>query len=383
MYSLNIPGIPILLKKKLENWYHFGKWCLYIISKQNSVEKHNNNIFYQLITDKNFKDWVLFPNSNRNYFWENWIKKHSQDIAQVLKAREFIQRIKFKENSLSPQELDEILKKIIVQERSQGILPITRLWNLTWEPWIKTAAILVLGVFTALLFNFLLDQNYGKETLRYAEWEVKINERGEKSTFQLPDGSFVHLNYESQISYPQAFEGNQRIVKLMGEAFFEIAKDPEKPFIVITNNMESEVLGTSFNIKSLPDSSNTEISLVSGKLKVKAEGTAAGGLILSPGEHLKYSNESKKAIIGSFNPETVTGWKDGILIFRNVSLEQFVDKLERWYGVDFQLIGNLSVDWQINGRYQNEKLEDILNGLSFVYGFEYKIKEKIVTLNLK
>jgi ferric-dicitrate binding protein FerR (iron transport regulator) len=348
------------------------------------VEEQKDNIFYQLITDKDFKDWILFPNSNRNYFWENWIKKHPEDIEQVLKAKEFIQRIEFKENSLSPRELDELLKKIIVRERSPGIIPITKLpWNQSLKPWVKIAAILFLCLFSALLLRFLLSQNNGKKDIKYAEWEVKENQRGEKSHFLLPDGSLVHLNYESRISYPPAFNGDKRIVELKGEAFFEIAKDPKKPFIVKVNNIETEVLGTSFNIKSWKNSPNTEISLISGKLKVKADGNAVNDLILSPGEHLSYDNRTKKLIKGSFNLETVTSWKDGILIFKNVSLEQFIDRLERWYGVDFQLYGNLSVDWRINGRYQNEKLDDVLKGLNFVYGIEYKINGKNVTLKLK
>ena len=340
-------------------------------------------IFYQLLADKDFKDWVMSPDSNRNYFWENWINQHPNDLKQILMAKEFIQRAAFQETELSPLEQDEILKKIIsVEQRSGNSVIKKEHWLQSLDRWAKIAAVFSLLLVSALLISYW---NFGIKKVEPPEttaWEVKLNNRGERSEFLLPDGSHVHLNYESQIRFPLEFDENYRVVELYGEAFFQIVKNPDKPFIVKVNNLETEVLGTSFNIRSLENNPTTEISLVTGKIKVYTSENPSKSIYLSPGDQLNYDDRTKELIKGEFSLDKVTSWKDGTLIFENSSLEEFIEKLEHWYGVDVQLAGEPNEDWKINGRYQNEKLDDILKGLSFVYGIKYTINGKNVTLNL-
>jgi transmembrane sensor len=340
-------------------------------------------IFYQLLADKDFKDWVMSPDSNRNYFWENWINQHPNDLKQILMAKEFIRRASFKEMQMSPLEQDEILKKIISIEQRPGNSKVNKeTWLKSLDRWAKIAAVFSLLLVSALLISYW---NFGSEKVEFigtTPWEIKNNKRGERSEFLLPDGSHVHLNYESQIRFPLEFDENYRVVELRGEAFFQVVKNSDKPFIVKVNNLETEVLGTSFNIKSLENSPTTEISLVTGKVKVYVQENPSKIIYLSPGDQLRYDDRTKELISGEFNLDKVTSWKEGTLIFENSSLAEFIDKLERWYGVEVQLDGKSNEEWKINGRYQNEKLDDILKGLSFVYGIKYTINGKNVTLNL-
>jgi len=104
--------------------------------------------------------------------------------------------------------------------------------------------------------------------------------------------------------------------------------------------------------------------------------------MLAAGDQVSYNMELREMKLGKFDLESVTGWKDGLLIFKDATLEQFVDKLEKWYGVDFQIHGNLHTNWRINGRYQNEKIEDILVGLKFIYGLSYQMEGNRIILRL-
>src|SRR5690606_33837898 len=121
----------------------------------------------------------------------------------------------------------------------------------------------------------------------------------------LPDGTQVNLNYESQLKFPKVFEGNIRKVELIGEAFFEVVKNDTMPFIVKTGDVETEVLGTSFNIRSYERGQTAEVSLVTGKVKIhyidgsiKKESTH-----LSPGEQLSYNRNSGQTVKSTFDLE--------------------------------------------------------------------------------
>ena len=198
----------------------------------------------------------------------------------------------------------------------------------------------------------------------------------------MPDGTQVNLNYESQLKFPKVFEGEIRKVELIGEAFFEVVKNDTLPFIVQTGDVETEVLGTSFNIRSYGSGQHAEVSLVTGKVKINYLNDPINkeSTHLSPGEQLSYNRNSGQAIKSTFDLEEVIAWKEGIILFKDAGFEEFIDQLERWYGVDFQIYGTPSKKWKVNGRYENEKLDDILTGLNFVYGLEYKIQGKNVVL---
>jgi ferric-dicitrate binding protein FerR (iron transport regulator) len=125
--------------------------------------------------------------------------------------------------------------------------------------------------------------------------------------------------------------------------------------------------------------------LVSGKVKIKKSmDTSEEGLIyLLPGQELIYNKNTHETRVEKFDVQRTLAWKDGIIIFKDAGFEEMIIQLERWYGVDFQIHGKPSKIWNINGRYQNEKLENILISLNFVYDLEYDIQGKNITLKLK
>ncbi|HLW30915.1 MAG TPA: FecR domain-containing protein [Aequorivita sp.] len=341
------------------------------------MKNQQSSIFSDLISNNDFRDWVKGPNEERNYYWKKWMDANPDKLEEVKKAREFIERMAFKKEQLLQSELDEVLTNVIagekspsfsVQHKNRKILSV----NLRW---LKAAAALFIFTIAAVAMKGLLEKfPYNQTDKRVVEWKTLKNPKGRKSKVILPDGSQVNLNYESELKFPVEFAGETRRVEMIGEAYFEVVRNDSMPFIVVTRDIETEVLGTSFNIRSYGNGENTDISLVSGKVKVNRmhKGDKASTL-LSPGEQLRYHNSSGKATIENFDVERVTAWKDGILLFKDAGFEEFIDQLERWYGVDFQIYGTPAKDWKVNGRYEDEKLDDILVGLKFVYDIDYKI----------
>lgn len=351
------------------------------------MKEKDPDVFVYLITHKAFRDWVLKPGGEDDQFWKMWMEEHADKILEIKKAIEFIERMRFEKSRLSAHELDNMLGNVIANDKP-GYNPVVQdRSKIRWllNPWFQAAAALLAFIISALLIaDFAVDE---PKTIAGIEtrWITVENRKGQKCKIELPDGTEVHLSYESKLKYPEVFGKDIREVELIGEAFFDVVPIDTIPFVVKTDAIETEVLGTSFNVRSYQGDFETDVSLVSGKVKVRE---IDGGFFkkteyLSPGEQLVYQQNSGEMTISNFDIEKVTGWKEGLLIFEDASLVEFIARLEKWYGVDFQVYGDVPAKWRVNGRYQNEKLDDILIGLKFIYGLEYKKQGNNVILKLK
>ena len=164
------------------------------------------------------------------------------------------------------------------------------------------------------------------------EKPVKSNElvipRGGENTVILADGTTVHLNAGSKLTYPVRFAGKRRVVALEGEAYFDVVKDETRPFIVQTHLGEVTVLGTAFNINAYPDAS-VYTTLVHGKVQFSS--SSIGTIILSPGEQAVVSaNGSEKRMV---DLDEYVGWVDGRYVFNNRPLGEIMQTFERWYDI--------------------------------------------------
>lgn len=350
------------------------------------VENQQSDIFFQLISNQDFRDWVQHPDKKRSYYWRKWMEANPDKLGDLQRAREFIERMVFNKQHLQSDELDQLLLKIVANEKSTNAISIKQadVWA-GKKGWIKVAAIFIVFLVATWVVNKVVIEKNSEATPVAVKWKTVENPKGRKSKIVLPDGSQVNLNYESRLKFPEVFEGETRRVELIGEAYFDVAHNDTMPFIVVTGEIETVVLGTTFNIRSQVDGQETDVSLVEGRVQVNFTGGAEGSKTfdLSPGEQLRYHKQARTTEKRPFDIQLVTAWKEGIIIFTDAGFGEFIDQLERWYGVDFQIYGVPPKDWKVNGRYQNEELDDILTGLSFVYGLEYKIQGKNVIINLK
>ncbi|MCG8310257.1 MAG: DUF4974 domain-containing protein [Cytophagales bacterium] len=270
---------------------------------------------------------------------------------------------------------DEVLERIWnegtdISSRSTSVI------SLLWKVAASLLVILTLGY---LVFS-IIDKQDRQKTDVVRKKIIKENPVGQKSKLFLPDGSIVWLNAASSIQYWDTFTDSSRIVVLEGEAYFEVAKDSLRSFIVETFGISTEALGTVFNINSYAEDLETKISLISGKVKVSSYDSS---FFLNPGNAISFDNDTHTPKRYNFDISEVPAWKDGIFILKNAEFDEVITKLERWYGVHIHVEGPSPDDWQISGRFDNKYLVDVLELMQYSREFDFRLKNKdlYITIN--
>ena len=190
--------------------------------------------------------------------------------------------------------------------------------------------------------------------------------RGGQYRLVLGDGTRVWLNAATELRFPAFFTGNERLVELSGEAYFEVEKDPAKPFRVRLNDRSVvEVLGTHFSISSYADEGVSKTTLVEGAVRVTADEKTT---LLKPGEQLTRSSDGVQRLDHRVNTEQVLAWKNGLFDFSNAELRTIAPQLERWYQVEISLEGAVA-SRHISGIIsRNNNLKTVLEVLEFSGG---------------
>ncbi|WP_326407848.1 FecR family protein [Flagellimonas halotolerans] len=203
---------------------------------------------------------------------------------------------------------------------------------------------------------------------------TKTTEWGQKLHIVLADGTEVYLNAGSTIKYPQRFEGDTREVELEGEAFFDVAKDLDKPFIIKSGEVATTVLGTSFNVNTYPENQQVAITVATGKVKVASQESE---LLLLPNEQGVFDRNSKAISKEKIDIASFLHWKDGIIHFDDAELSKVLQTLERWYGVTFVVDNNTIGNCHITATYDNERLDAILESIVYAKkGLHYQFLDK-------
>lgn len=228
----------------------------------------------------------------------------------------------------------------------------------------RVAAILFIPLLAAYLLEVLIPE---KRDIRMLE--VRTNP-GMTTSLTLPDGTKVNLNSESSLVYPETFDGDLRSVRLEGEAFFEVVKNPEKRFVVTTpHNARVEVLGTSFNMEAFKWDSIVSTTLISGKVAFISR---SGQVNMKPGEKLVYNIQADRASIYQTNGEAEISWKNGMIIFRKTPFEEALRMLTKRFNVDFVVSNNKYVKDFYTGSFTNHRLEQILDIFNASSGIKWR-----------
>ena len=238
----------------------------------------------------------------------------------------------------------------------------------------RAAAVLFIPVFLLSAYLFIQQGQGNVRTLA-----VRTNP-GVVSAFDLPDGSKVWLNANSELRYPSDFNADTRTVELTGQGYFEVTKNAHKPFIVKADKDYSvEVLGTSFNVSAYKDESMIETTLVEGSVKLNV---VSGGKrmtqMLKPNEKAEYQKGADKIKVFDVNTEYDTAWKNGEIIFRNHPMDKELKTLERHYHVVFEVKDNEILKSIITARFKDEQLPQVLEYLKLASGIQYAIHKPTV-----
>lgn len=328
------------------------------------------------IHDEFFQEWVINPNAETEHFWKEWMKSHPDNCKTINKARTFIESIGYKnEFKIDDVKYSKMFERIMrfkhqykydYQDNKQFKRRLI---------WVSTVAASI-----ALLAIFWNSVNF--QDTSNSPNEIKLVERsadkGTKYSTVLPDGSKIKLNAESTLRYPEQFVHDKREVYLNGEAFFEVKRDESKPFVIHSGDLKTTVLGTSFNVKAFTSEENIEVAVVSGLVRV----TTKNGLSFNvePENMAVYKKSSQSLKKVKYDNKKVLGWKDGILYFSHEPLKEVFKKLESWYGVELKVSENIHTEDPYSGEFHNETLKNVLEGICYTSGLQFKINNDEVTI---
>jgi len=224
--------------------------------------------------------------------------------------------------------------------------------------------------------------------------------KGSRTKIQLPDGSTVWLNADSKLNYDKKFNNTLREVQLTGEAFFDVVKNADKPFIIHTQSADIKVLGTQFNVKSYPGDKTTETSIVKGQVEVTLTKHFNKKYFLKPNEKMVVLNDGEfpdeKANTGktlqansiaslqnlTYKPgdsvSVEAAWTVDKLSFEDESFEDVSKKMERWYNVEITFKTSGLKDLRLTGSFKNESLHQALQALQYIEKFSFEINNNKV-----
>jgi len=207
---------------------------------------------------------------------------------------------------------------------------------------------------------------------------------GKRFELQLSDGTSIHLNAGTTLRYPiQFINGQNRQVFLNGEAFFDVAKDKLHPFVVNADELNVRVLGTHFNVSNYPEDEMTDVVLVEGSVGLYESNKtfdAEKNTILKPGFKGSFDRKNNSISTKSVDTEVYTAWVDGELYLRNISFANICKKLERQYDVTITNKNPKLSGEKFNASFKQEPIEKVLSYFNDVYGIQYTITNKQVTI---
>ena len=218
---------------------------------------------------------------------------------------------------------------------------------------------------------------------RRDQWVKRTNGKATRSFIELADGSKIWLNAESMLTYPEKFGGNSREIFLEGEAFFDVATNAKRPFIIHLKKGTIKVLGTSFNIRAY-ENEPVQTAVVTGKVAFipRYEGTRNAGdtILVTPDVKVTYTASSGTLTKGSTIGAEDKAWTEGRLIFRNATLEEIGASLERNFNKHVEFEANAPKQYRLTGSFHNNSLEDIMYYLSKSKAFHYRITDSTLVI---
>ena len=292
----------------------------------------------------------------------SWIKESKDHARQLFLLEESYQigkRNPFLEKQQTKLAEDKLFKRIETERAtSQKRLRIHQL--------LKYAALVAL-VLTGGGFGYWGFQNSLSPNMLTASADQTVQQ------LILPDGTKVWLNQSTTLTYPSSFSDDIRSVHLEGEAYFEVAKNKAKPFIIESESMRIKVLGTIFNFKTRKELQITEASLIQGEIEVKGE-NEEGMIILAPGQKAELNKTTGRLLVKQVNTKIDAAWHDGLIPFDQASIVDIAQTLERFYNVKIIVSPDADLTKTYSGVLkQKESINEVLKSLTNSTPLRYKI----------
>ena len=219
----------------------------------------------------------------------------------------------------------------------------------------------------------------GVYTVSFEDYKTISNGRGQRKMVELSDGTLVWLNHDTKIKVPEEFEANARIIHLDGHAHFDVIRNPEKPFVIYTQDSKTQVLGTSFDINTHRKHGQTELIVTSGKVAFsdRTDRQRKATLVFNERAVL----ETGKAIkVDEVDAEKLTAWKTNQLLFEKASLADIIKVIEPWYDVTVEVAEPNLLSEKYRLQMSNPSLEEFMDYLSDLGDLQYEIEGNKITI---
>lgn len=337
----------------------------------------NQKISVELLAaDEQFQQWVASPTPEREDYWKEWTKEHPEHQSTLADARQLLLHLQLTGEPTSANVQQEVwanLQPVLKEKHSATFY--------NWSTRAKVgvaAALATVAAASILLFTYLTT------TTNYQ------TAYGETKEITLPDGSTLMLNANSSVRFASDWQSVEvREVWLEGEAFFNVRQislsadgNVRLPFIVHSQNMDVEVLGTTFNVKDRQEYS--EVVLNTGKVSVTPQmKQQTAPIAMNPGDRLAYSANEQAWRIQQVNPEIPTAWRHQELIFDEMQLKEIAQLLEDVYGYDISFATVEMESYTFTGNIKTDEIELLLPMLGRSFGLQVQQDDQKIHFNNK
>ncbi|AOM76502.1 FecR family protein [Pedobacter steynii] len=345
--------------------------------------KYDAYAIEDFLTEESFVNYCLGAPEEDVSFWKKILKEQPELEERTRKARILFFLLAVKVDPLEKQQELDKLKLVIerTEQKSESIeeAPVRRI--MSRSTWISIAAAILIGIVGYALFH---KKEYGNQIQPYtvgAKSMLVKTAYNERKILTLSDGTKVTINGSTELKLDGRYNNEKRVIWLSGEAYFEVAGNKEKPFIVISGTTTTTALGTSFKINNYHNSAHTLVMLNSGKVSVGSlvDQKVVDHLQLIPGEQVAVVQD--KFVKSTFNPEDIDNWANRKLVFSMASLKEIKSVLKEIYGIEVRSKNQPKKPIAFTGTFENEGLNEVLNAIGFSNHFTYTIKNDIVTLD--
>lgn len=281
--------------------------------------------------------------------WRGESEENENFLRDSERVKSNLQQLSIMEGCDSETAIQKVKTRIRKNESSK--LRFTYYWQ-------RIASIIVIPLLLYSIYQYTdLDLFNWNSQL---SWNEVSTPSGVRHSVTMPDGSIILLNGNTSLRYPSDFDGNERIVELKGEAFFQVRGNKKKPFIVEAGKLAVQVVGTSFNVFSRPEDTSLETTLVEGRVNLLNVKTRKKITAMKPGQMAVYDSLTNQLVLSNVDMEKQLAWREGKFIFRNDPLKEVLRKLGYHFNMSFEIDKDVRSHYAYTGTFQYENLDQIL-----------------------
>lgn len=370
------------------------------------MDRYQDFTVEDFVWDSFFRQWVLFPTSETDAVWQDWVEKNPESTDKVQQAKGIVLSLRLHEPEISDDEITSIIKQTVNSIEAADKYPSfqepavqRKVYNF---PWLRAAASIAFLLITAWIIYALSNKRHAPEiavnapaSVIQSDMVAKTNASGKPMTVLLKDGSKITLAANGRIRYANKFLAAKREVYLEGEAFFDIAKDPERPFFVYSNGLITKVLGTSFTIKAYGNSNEVIVEVKTGRvsvfpesdpaLKQKTSNTELQGVVLRPNQKIIYSREEIRMVKTLVEKPEMVVAKAEIpqFEFEDTPASEVFDTIGKAYGIEILYDEELLKDCPLTATLDNQTLHEKLFIICKAVESDYEILDGQIVIHSK